>query len=549
MKRIFGITGGVAIALFLHSIWAWGQAVVPQKRTPKLLEQLPHDARAHREDDPEKITSKLLKRGETLFKKQCAVCHGSEGTGDGLAADFVFPKPRNFTTGSFKIRSTPSGSPPLDEDLFHTITHGMPGSAMPAFGFLSKEEQGALVAFVKKLANIKEKPERIIQLPPEPPQTAKTVAQGKELYTKMKCWECHGFEGRGDGPKARELVDDWGFPSPPNDFSRGIYKGGGGPSDIYMRFTTGLDGTPMPSFEDSLNEEERWALVHYVKSLGGPKVAVQPTTGTIGVRKISGALPKDALNPQWDKVQGIMIPLMRLWQGGKVAEAVSVKAVHNGKEITFLLEWEDWEVNSSFLRHQDFTDSAAIMFSLSPKKPLSQQPHFTMGEKGGPVNIWYWRLDRQIDLAGFQDIEKLYSGMVSDDYQLETVRYPKKTEMPGHLPITSAPAHDPTFITGWGSGNPLSIPMRPSAVEDLNAEGFGTLTAQPQADQNVKGHGLYVAGRWRVVFTRELRSKGPFDVPLKTGGAFPIAFAVWDGSKGDRDGQKAVTTWYMLKLE
>ncbi len=189
------------------------------------------------------------------------------------------------------------------------------------------------------------------------------------------------------------------------------------------------------------------------------------------------------------------------------------------------------------------------MLSLSPERPLSKQPHFTMGEKGQPVNIWYWRLDRQMDLAGLQDIERVYPAMVSDDYQLEPSRYPKDIEKPNHLPITSAAAHDPVFITGWGSGNLLSMPMRPSAVEDLNAEGFGTLTAQPQDDQNVKGKGLYVAGRWKVVFTRELRSNGPFDVQLKSGGVFPIAFGIWNGSKGDRDGQKAVTTWFTLKLE
>lgn len=523
MAKIFG---GIGVASFLLFVWTLTQGASPPKIAPE-----------------------LLKEGETLFKKQCAVCHGTEGKGDGPAVDFLFPKPRNFTTGVFKIRSTPSGSPPTDQNLFSTITNGMPGSAMPGFAFLSERERWALVAFIKKLANTQEKPERVIQVAPEPPVTPAILAQGKELYKKMKCWECHGFEGKGDGSKASDLIDDWGFPDPPNNFSRGIYKGGGKPSDIYLRFTTGLDGSPMPSFEDSLNEAERWALVYYVKSLAGPKVAVQPTTGTIVTKKILGQLPKDALDPRWNKISGTTIPLMRLWQRGEEADAVTVRAIHNGGEIAFLLEWEDWEVNASFIRHGDFTDSAAIMFSLSPKKPLSRQPHFTMGEKGGPVNVWYWRLDRQIDLAGFQDIEKLYSGMVSDDYQLETVRYPKKTEMPGHLPITSAPAHDPTFITGWGSGNPLSIPMRPSAVEDLNAEGFGTLTAQPQADQNVKGQGLFVAGRWKVVFTRELRSKGPFDVQLKTGGVFPIAFAVWDGSKGDRDGQKAVTTWYMLKLE
>lgn len=460
------------------------------------------------------VTPEILKQGEAIYKEQCAICHGTEGKGDGRAADFLFPKPRNFTTGSFKVRSTPSGSPPTDQDILHTITNGMPGSAMPGFAYLSETDQRALVAFVKKLAKIKVKPERVIPVSPEPSLTAKTLEEGKRLYKEMKCWECHGFEGRGDGPKAMSQVDDWGFPAPPNNFTKGIYKGGGKLSGIYLRFTTGLDGSPMPSFEDSLTEEERWALVHYVKSLAGPKVAVQPTTGTtLAAKKFSGPLPKDALDPLWDNVPRTTIPLIHLLQGEKGADAVSVQVVHNGRDIAFLIEWEDWEVNSSFLRHDDFADSAAIMFSLSPKEPLSKQPHFTMGEKGGPVNIWYWRFGRQMDPGWFQDIETIYPAS-------------------GNLPL------------------PIPIrPSRPSAIEDLNAEGFGTLTAQPQQEQNVEGQGIYMSGNWKVVFSREFTSKGQFDVQLKKGGTFPVAFAIWDGSKGDRDGQKAVTTWYVLKLE
>ncbi|MEE9519808.1 MAG: c-type cytochrome, partial [bacterium] len=194
---------------------------------------------------PPKVTPELLKEGEALFKKECAVCHGTGGKGDGSAADFLFPKPRNFTTGVFKLRSTPSGSPPTDENLFRTITRGMPGSAMPSFAFLSERGRWALLAYVKELAKI-EKPEEIIPVPPEPPMTAKSLTQGKKLYLKMKCWQCHGFEGRGDGPSANELVDEWGFPVPPNDLTRGMFKGGSRPSDIYLRFTTGMDGTPMP---------------------------------------------------------------------------------------------------------------------------------------------------------------------------------------------------------------------------------------------------------------------------------------------------------------
>ncbi len=174
--KIFGSIGSIGIALFLFFI---GSEVV--------------------------VSQSAAASGEDLYKKQCAVCHGAEGKGNGPAADFLFPKPRNFTTGSFKVRSTPSGSPPTDQDLSRTINDGMPGSAMPGFAHLSKTDQQSLVDFIKKLANIS-KPEKVIKIPSEPSVTSEMLTQGKELYKQMKCWECHGLEGRGDGPKAKRPI-------------------------------------------------------------------------------------------------------------------------------------------------------------------------------------------------------------------------------------------------------------------------------------------------------------------------------------------------------
>ncbi|MBI3391773.1 MAG: c-type cytochrome [Nitrospirae bacterium] len=460
------------------------------------------------------------RQGEALYKEQCSICHGAEGKGDGSAAEFLFPKPRNFTTGTFKVRSTPSGSPPTDQDLLNTVTQGMPGSAMPGFSFLSKGDRLALVSHVKRLANLQEKPEGTIAVSSPPAATPETLAQGKKLYREMKCWECHGDEGRADGPSTGTLKDDSGEAILANDFTRGIYKGGGTLSDIVFRFATGMDGTPMPSYEDSLKEPERWALARYVKSLAGPKVAVQPTTGTVVVKRVSGPVPTDTMDPAWGKVPAVPVPLMLLWQRNEAAaDEVSVKALHNGKEIALLLEWKDEEVSTRFRRDRHFADAAAVMFSLAPQVPLSRQAHFAMGEKKKPVNIWYWALDRRMDLVGVEP------------------------------PVQPAFARGPALVAGWGSGNAASVPLRPSAiVEDLNAEGFGTLTAQPRADQNVNGSGFYAAGRWRVVFTRDLRSRGALDAPLEPGRAIPVAFAVWNGSAEDRDGQKAVSTWYRLVL-
>lgn len=487
------------------------------------------------------VNPALLQKGKTLFEQECSVCHGTEGKGDGKAAYLLFPQPRDFTKGVFKVRSTPTGEPPTDQDLFNTINKGLPGSAMPGFSSLQEDDRWALVQYVQKIAHIEGTPERVIKVTAAPTQTPELLSQGKALYQKLKCWECHGTEGKGDGPSAPELKDDSGYPAPPNNFTRGIYKGGGDESDIYLRFTTGMDGSPMPSYEDSANEQERWILVHYVKSLAGGKVAQQPGTGKITVKKITGEIGEDPNDKVWNDVAIEKIPLMLLWQVEKAIDSVKIKAVHNEKEIAFLLEWEDAEPAGRFTRHQDFSDAAAIMFSLSP-----QPPHFTMGSKNKPVNIWYWRMDRQQDLKKFQDLEDLYPQMVADDYLFASGWYPKKIEAPGTIPTVLSYVDNLTYVTGWGAGNYSSNPKKLTAIEDLNAEGFRTLTSQKVEDQNVAGQGIWTNGYWKVLFKRSLKSSGLYDIDLNPGSKIPVAFAVWDGNSGDRDGQKSVTTWYEL---
>ena len=87
-----------------------------------------------------------------------------------------------------------------------------------------------------------------------------------------------------------------------------------------------------------------------------------------------------------------------------------------------------------------------------------------------------------------------------------------------------------------------------SAAENLTAQGFGTLKAHPRADQTIDATGEYSTGSYRVIFTRALES-GKGVVQLVPGSVVPVAFAVWNGSAGDRDGKKSVTIWQDLALE
>ncbi len=88
--------------------------------------------------------------GEALYLKACDQCHGPKGDGQGVMADLLFPRPRDFLRGLYKVRSTPSGELPTDQDLFKVISLGMPGTSMPAWqGVLTDEQIWQLVHYVK----------------------------------------------------------------------------------------------------------------------------------------------------------------------------------------------------------------------------------------------------------------------------------------------------------------------------------------------------------------------------------------------------------------
>ena len=217
---------------------------------------------------PRPLTERDLKAGRAVYLRECAACHGERGDGSGAGAAFIDPKPRNFTKKMFKLRTTPSGEAPATSDILRTIERGIPGTAMPSFSFLSEEERRQVAAVVLEFADMLDAPEPTpIKDPGSPPEmNAATVAKGKQVYEALGCAACHGAGGKGDGPSAKTLTDDDGVPIKVRDFTAGTYRGGAERKDLYYRFTTGLDGTPMPAFADA-SEADRWALVDFIKSL------------------------------------------------------------------------------------------------------------------------------------------------------------------------------------------------------------------------------------------------------------------------------------------
>ncbi len=228
--------------------------------------------------------------GKNVYQRRCVGCHGKSGDGNGPAATFMTEfRPRDFTLGVYKFRLTPSGSMPTDSDLLRTLTVGVRGSAMPSWHNLQEKDRLAVIQYIKYELSVDDSdPDNpynyFVEEPPEPPlyiaevpePSEQIVANGKKAWQDAKCWECHGDTGIGDGEKSHELDDDFGYPIRPANLTTGQFKSGASVKDIYRTMTTGLSGTPMPSYADTLSEEDRWALAYYVVSLSAFK---DPLTG------------------------------------------------------------------------------------------------------------------------------------------------------------------------------------------------------------------------------------------------------------------------------
>ncbi|MBI5411095.1 MAG: c-type cytochrome [Nitrospirae bacterium] len=222
-------------------------------------------------------TRETLAKGKAIFERSCVWCHGTGGKGDGPAAFFIAsysaPRPRDFTAGEYKFRSTPSGELPTDEDLFRTITNGVPGY-MPPFAGLEEKERRQAIAYIKTFfSGFREETPTSIPIGfPAVPSSPESVEKGRKLYVLNECHTCHGENGAGDETAARagELKDSLGLPIAPTDLTNpASLKNGATARDLFRSVMTGFNGTPMPSYAAQFagREEEAWHLVNYLLSL------------------------------------------------------------------------------------------------------------------------------------------------------------------------------------------------------------------------------------------------------------------------------------------
>ncbi len=257
---------------------------------------------------------------------------------------------------------------------------------------------------------------------------------------------------------------------------------------------------------------------------------------------VAGELPLDDFEAEpWQSAPPVEVPLSAQAVAKPIlpetrVRSLTARALHNGTRLAVLVEWQDESQDDQVVGQQSFRDAVALQFPL-----VEGQPFFCMGQQGGNVNIWHWKADWESDLIAFQDLEALYPGMHVDQFPFAAAN---ESGVVGPEEYT-----DTSFLPALAAGNLLADPARTSSVEDLVAGGFGSLTAQPGASQNVAGRGVWEEGRWRVVFSRDLSSPEADDVIFQAGNVYPIAFAAWDGANGERDGTKSTSQWISLTLD
>lgn len=271
-----------------------------------LAQDAPEEIEPPEEDPfPFELESKLdpdhLKLGAQVYQDRCASCHGVTGDGNGPAAEYLDPKPRDYREGIFKFTST-GRSKPRKADLMRTVKYGARGTSMPSFRWLDQKELSAVVDYVIVLAQRGEVEGKLVVLTqdeeleyaaedarsvyeswknatsnliqpitPPPPKTEAAIVSGRHEFLVKGCAKCHGANAQGFTTFA--MKDDWGNDIHAANLTSGMLHGGRRDIDVYRRIYSGINGTPMPAFGPEFSPaykdhpEKIWHLTYYVLAM------------------------------------------------------------------------------------------------------------------------------------------------------------------------------------------------------------------------------------------------------------------------------------------
>ncbi len=265
---MFGWKSALRIALFPAAV-ALAQTSPPQPAPPP-ADKAAVAAAEKPPNPPRPLDEAKVVRGKAVYQRFCISCHGENGDGRGYSAQWLNPQPRDFTRAIFKCRSTPSGTLPVDDDLMRTLHEGLYHTNMPSWSVLGDRSLHDVVEYLKTFSPRwkEEGPGDPIVYASEPADGADSRKKGQSIWNAQACFNCHGQGGKGDGASVPTLFDDWGNHTVPFDFTASPHrKCGNSDQDLYRTFLTGLNGTPMPSFADTVSPEDAWHLVHFLKTL------------------------------------------------------------------------------------------------------------------------------------------------------------------------------------------------------------------------------------------------------------------------------------------
>jgi cbb3-type cytochrome c oxidase subunit III len=464
-----------------------------------------------------------IENGEKVYSKNCSICHGEKGAGDGPGAKISSPFPRNFKKGHIKLRSTPFGKIPTDKDLFEAITNGSTGTTMPSWKHLSEKDRHSLVLYLKSLSKKfskfvkKGKTHKIIVVPNPPKFTLSSLERGKDLFIQ-NCSGCHGVRGRSDGASTKKIVNiptDAIWPrnlSKPWKFRRGDQR-----KDIYLTLRTGLSLTAMPRFSPRIFKDQQiWDLVHYVQTLS-PSKEPKPLK-IFKVKKIDGPLPSDPLDPIWNTIDSNFFPL-----GGQIIRSKKVKypiidnviakSVHNGKEISFYLHWDDPTVDPILKK--------SINVEESPVPPL-------------PLHL---------------QVNKSEEDLLPEEYKPQ--EFPDSIAI--QFPVTIDEANEKPYFLNGDMEHPVNLwkwTTYPIKAIEMTATGIDKINIQKTTSQSLSSKASFKYGRYFLTMKRSLKTLDPeIDIQFQTGQTIPIAFNVWNGSAGEIKSKKVISSWFNLELE